>query len=81
VASGELRRWHFERSQGKWVRRPAHNLIRDLDLFTGPVISTPRHARITAAGANPRVEITGGEMLRISNLFQILYNRDLLQSF
>jgi hypothetical protein len=32
------------------------------------------------AGVNPHAEITNGEMLHISNLFQILYNRDLLQS-
>jgi hypothetical protein len=30
--------------------------------FTGPVISTPHRARITAADANPCMEITGGEI-------------------
>jgi hypothetical protein len=34
VAIARLRRGHLDRPQGKWVRRPAHDLIRGQGLFT-----------------------------------------------
>jgi hypothetical protein len=55
-------------SPGKWVRRGRLNPA-PADLFTPTVISSLSQARITVAGTNPRIEITGGEMLRISDIF------------
>ena len=38
MASGNSGEGHLNRLQGKWVRWPAHGLIRDQDLFTAIVI-------------------------------------------
>jgi hypothetical protein len=49
------------RRAGKWVRQGRLNPTPS-DLFTPAVISFLNQARITAAGVNPRAEITGGEV-------------------
>jgi hypothetical protein len=52
---------HFGQPQSKWVRRPAHDLIRGKIFSLSVVIRTPESTN-RSAGVNPGAEVTSGEV-------------------